>query len=87
MGAVDQALVELRAWRAQASPEPLTALEKAISYVECQRAGMGNSEQWVAAGYPIGSGGGAREVDVVIHWRMKQQGRRWKRANAEAVVA
>ncbi len=87
VGAVDAALEQLRALRPPAKQTPLPALEEAIRYVESQRAWIGNYAQWVAAGYPIGSGGVERAVEVVINRRMKKQGMRWTRANADAVVA
>ncbi len=86
-GAVDDALVQLRALRPPAPQDPINALEEAITYVESQRAWIGNYEHWVMAGYPIGSGGVERAVEVVINRRLKKQGMRWKRANADAVVA
>ncbi len=86
-GAVDAALVQLRALRPPADQAPLTALEDAIAYVDRQRAWIGDYAAWQAAGYPIGSGGVERAVEVVLNRRMKKQGMRWKRANADAVVA
>ena len=86
-GAVVVALDRLRALRPPDSQEPITALEEAISYIENQHTWIGDYAQWVAAGYPIGSGGVERAVEVGINRRMKKQGMRWKRANADAVVA
>jgi hypothetical protein len=59
------------------------ALEDAIRYLETQQDWVGNYEQ----GYPVGSGLVERAVALVINVRMKKRGRRWKRANATAVVA
>jgi hypothetical protein len=62
-------------------------LEEAITYVENQREWIGNYQQWQEAGYPVGSGLVERGVSVVINPRMKRRGMRWKRTNANAVVA
>ena len=86
-GAVDAALATLRTLQPAAPADPLAAVTDAISYVDSQREWIGDYGQWVAAGYPIGSGGVERAVEVVINRRMKKQGMRWKRANADAVVA
>ncbi len=86
-GAVDAALETLRALRPAADQDPIPALEDTLGYIEGQRAWIGDYAPWVAAGYPIGSGGVERAVEVVINRRMKKQGMRWKRANADAVVA
>ena len=37
--------------------------------------------------YPVSSGLVEREVALVVNRRLKRQGMRWKRANANAVVA
>ena len=66
-----------------ASGEVPPALEDAIRYLETQQDWVGNYEQ----GYPVGSGLVERAVALVINVRMKKRGRRWKRANATAVVA
>ena len=86
-GAVDAALTTLRALQPAPPAEPIAAVTEAINYVDNQRAWIGDYAQWVAAGYPIGSGGVERAVEVVINRRMKKQGMRWKRGNADAVVA
>lgn len=87
VGAVAAALDQLRALRPCVNQPPISVLAASISDVASQRAWIGNYEAWVAAGYPSGSGGVEREVEVVINRRMKKQGMRWKRANADAVVA
>lgn len=86
-GQVEEALNHLRTLRPGSSQEPIKAFEELVTYVENQRQWIGNYEQWQQQGYPIGSGLVEREVALVINRRMKRQGMRWKRANADAVVA
>jgi hypothetical protein len=62
-------------------------VEEAIRYLETQGDWMGNSQRGPEQGYPVGSGLVERAVAIVINVRMKKRGRRWKRANATAVVA
>jgi hypothetical protein len=69
------------------SAERVEALEAAIGYIQNQRDWTGNYEEWRRAGYPIGSGMIERQVELVIDRRMKRQGMRWLRANADALVA
>lgn len=84
-GHVDAALAELTALRVGA--EPVEALERAIDYLANQRDWLGDYQSWQQQGYPIGSGAVEREVDVVINRRLSKRGMRWKRDNADAVVA
>ena len=97
-GRVDEALGSLRALRPQPPPEagkeeadkevePVKALEEAIEYLESQRAWIGNYQALRDQGYPVGSGMGEREVELVINRRLKRQGMRWRRKNAGAVAA
>jgi hypothetical protein len=86
-GRVDEALAALAALRPADGAEPARALEEAIAYLEHQRGWLGDYAAWRAAGYPVGSGLVERAVAVVINRRMKRRGMRWKRANADAVVA
>jgi hypothetical protein len=86
-GRVDEALAALTALRPAAAAEPVRALEEALTYLAGQRAWLGDYQAWQEAGYPVGSGMVEREVDLVINRRMKRQGMRWRRANADAVVA
>jgi hypothetical protein len=86
-GKVEEALATLRRLRPVAGQDKIGALDDALEYVEGQRGWIGNYEEWEAQGYPIGSGAVEREVGVVINRRMKKQGMRWKRSNADAVVA
>jgi hypothetical protein len=79
------ALVALRPTAPAAAPGG--RLEQTIHYLTTQRAYMGNYAAWQEAGDPIGSGLVERGVCVVINRRMKGQGMRWCRANADAVVA
>lgn len=43
--------------------------------------------QYRVAGYPIGSGAVESGVNIVVHHRLKRQGRGWKRTNAQAMLA
>jgi len=92
-GQVDSAIASLRALRPQPQPEagretePVKALEEAIEYLASQKAWLGNYQALRDQGYPVGSGMVEREVELVINRRMKRQGMRWKRENADAVVA
>jgi hypothetical protein len=86
-GRVDAALAALTALRPAPAAEPIKALEEAITYLQHQRAWLGDYAAWQAAGYPVGSGMVEREVDLLINRRMKRRGMRWRRANADAVVA
>jgi hypothetical protein len=52
-----------------------------------QGAVRGNYARGPEQGYPVGSGLVERAVAHVINGNMKQQGMRWKRATATAVVA
>ncbi len=58
------------------SGEVPSALEDAIRSMQTQHDWLGNSEQWQAQGYPVGSGLVERAVAVVINARMKQGGMR-----------
>jgi len=86
-GGVDQAVQGLRDLGAGLCAEPSEAIEKAIRYLQNQRAWMGSYEDWRKRGYPVGSGMIERAVSLVINRRMKKRGMRWKRANGTAVVA
>lgn len=87
-GDVEGALAQLRALRPSAPEAPPCArLEETMAYVDGQRAWLGDYAAWQEAGYPVGSGVIERAVAVVINWRMKRRGMRWRRANASAVVA
>lgn len=43
--------------------------------------------QYRVAGYPIGSGAVESAVNIVVHHRMKRQGRGWARDNAQSMLA
>lgn len=43
--------------------------------------------QYRVAGYPIGSGAVESAVNIVVHHRLKRQGRGWQRDNAQAMLA
>jgi len=85
-GEVDAALEALRGLRPREG-EPVVLLEEAISYVRGQRSWLGNYQEWREAGYPVGSGMVERAVELVINRRLKRRGGRWRRVNADAVVA
>jgi hypothetical protein len=86
-GQVDEALARLISLRPGEGQEPVRALEKAISYIQGQRAWLGDYAAWVGEGYPVGSGMVERAVELVINRRLKRRGMRWCRANADALVA
>jgi hypothetical protein len=86
-GNVDTALAHLQALRPPTPAEPVAPLEAALNSLEGQRRWLGNYAAWHDAGVPIGSGCIERAVAVVINWRMKQRGMRWRRPNATALVA
>ena len=67
--------------------ESVEALERAIDYLHHQRDWLGDYQSWQQQGYPIGSGAVERAVEVVINRRLSKRGMRWKRVNADAVVA
>jgi len=85
-GQVDATLRQLQALRPAAPATPVPLLEQAMTYLESQRAWLGDYQTWQARGYPIGSGLIERAVAIVINRRMKRQGMRWRRANATALV-
>jgi hypothetical protein len=86
-GEVDAALAGLLGLRPGEGEEVVGALEEAISYVQGQRPWLGDYQAWREAGYPVGSGLVERAVELVINRRLKRQGMRWRRINADAVVA
>jgi hypothetical protein len=86
-GELDTALAALLALRPPAPAEPIPVLEATIRYLRGQRDWLGNYAAWQEVGYPVGSGLVERAVAIVINWRMKRRGMRWRRANASAVVA
>jgi len=61
--------------------------QRSGQYLQEQRRWIGDYGTWQAAGEPVGSGMVEREVALVINRRMKRQGMRWRRTNADAVVA
>ncbi len=86
-GDVAGALALLGALRSDEGTEPVAALAQAIRYLDEQRDWLGDYARWREAGYAVGSGLVEREVDLVINRRMKKKGMRWRRVNADAVVA
>jgi hypothetical protein len=86
-GDLEAALAQLRALRPAAPAEPIAVLEETLRYLDGQRHWLGNYAVWREAGYPVGSGCIERAVAVVINWRMKKRGMRWRRSTADAQVA
>jgi hypothetical protein len=86
-GRVVEARAVLAALRPPPAAEPVAALEEALTYLTEQRAWLGDYAAWQAAGLPVGSGLVERAVALVINRRLKRPGMRWRRANADAVVA
>jgi hypothetical protein len=85
-GEVDAAISALTALP-EAGTEPAAAFAETLGYLDGQRGWIGNYGAWRAAGEPIGSGLIERAVALVINWRMKRRGMRWRRATATAIVA
>lgn len=85
-GDVAGAVAALLALVPPGTPSP-PLVDGTITYLWEQRAWIGDYGAWQATGVPIGSGMVEREVAVVINRRMKRQGMRWRRTNADAVVA
>ncbi|WP_201380727.1 hypothetical protein [Ktedonobacter sp. SOSP1-52] len=81
---VDQAIKRLQSWQEKGEGK---ALKAAVTYLQEQRDWIGSYEAWRQAGYPVGSGIIERAMSLVINWRMKRRGMRWKRDNATALVA
>jgi len=86
-GDVEGALRVLAGLRPVMESEPIAALEEAIGYLQEQRPWLGNYAQWQAEGFSVGSGLVERAVALVINRRMKKRGMRWRRHNADAIVA
>ena len=83
-GDLDATLAALTALRPTGSgAEAVPRLEQTIRYLEGQCAWVRDYAAWQEAGKPIGSGLVERAVCVVINRRMKRQGMRWRRVNAE----
>jgi hypothetical protein len=85
-GKVDAAVTALVALR-PSSGERVAALEETVSYLQTQQGWLGEYQALQEAGIPVGSGLVEREVALVINRRMKHQGMRWRRDNADAIVA
>jgi len=77
----------LAALRPSPPAEPIPLLEETLRYLDHQRGWLGDYATWQDQGYPVGSGLIERAVAVVINWRMKGRGMRWRRHTASAVVA
>jgi hypothetical protein len=61
-------------------------LKQTPGYFQRQRARM-RYHQYRVAGYPIGSGTVESGVNIVVHHRLKRQGRGWTRQNAQGLLA
>ncbi len=83
-GRVDEAIETSEGLRSTEEIEPLDA---AIKYLNNQREWLGDYEQWKQEGYRVGRGLVERQIELVINRRLKKRGMRWKRENADAVVA
>jgi hypothetical protein len=86
-GDVEGALASLVGLRPGEGAEPPAALDEAIGYLHEQRDWLGNYARWRDEGLAVGSGLVERAVGLVINRRMKKRGMRWRRSNADAVVA
>jgi hypothetical protein len=86
-GDLQAARDQLQALRPAAPAEPVALLEDTLRYLDHQRGWLGNYAAGQTAGYPIGSGCVERAVALVINWRMKKRGMRWRRPTANALVA
>lgn len=84
-GQVEAAITALAALP-PADAAPIPAVVETLTYLHEQRAWIGDYGAWQAADQPIGSGLVEREVALVINRRMKRQGMRWRRTNADALV-
>ncbi len=71
----DNALDILTGLRAAEEAERLEPLESAICYIEGRRGWIGDYGAWRKLWLPVGSG----LVELVINWRAKRRGMRWKR--------
>lgn len=61
-------------------------LRQMPGYFQRQQSRMAY-HQYRVAGYPIGSGTVESGVNIVVHHRLKRQGRGWKRDNAQGMLA
>lgn len=86
-GDAEGALLMLGRLRPEEGREAIGALEEAIGYLQEQRGWLGDYARWREEGLCVGSGLVERAVELVINRRMKKRGMRWRRGNADAVVA
>jgi hypothetical protein len=83
------ALAALRALPADGAADPAAAAEArdaTLAYLE-KRAGQVRYAEFLAAGYPIGSGCVESAHKTVVEARMKGGGMRWGRANVDPMLA
>jgi hypothetical protein len=85
-GRLDEAVAARRLLQAPRD-DAVPLLDETIRSLLGQRGWLGDYAAWQEAGEQIGSGLVEREVALVINRRMKRQGMRWRRANADAVAA
>lgn len=84
-GKVDEAIVELQSIIDGQQGEKAGEF---LGYVENNREWIVPYRRLQEEGYPVGSGAVEKGVDLVINRRLKgRRGMRWRRENAEAVVA
>lgn len=83
-GDVSATVAALHALRPPAPAEPIPVLEETLSSLTGQRRWLGNYAAWQAQGDAVGSGLIERAVTVVINWRMKGHGMRWRRHTTSA---
>ncbi len=84
-GEEEEVLGELRRL-AQQTPGSRELIEDSLQYL-MKRREMIRYEEFVEAGYPIGSGSVESANKVVIQARMKQAGMHWARANVNPMAA
>ncbi len=84
-GEEEEVLAELRRL-AQHAPGSRELIEDSLQYLTKRRE-LIRYEEFVAAGYPIGSGSVESANKVVIQARLKQAGMHWARANVNPMAA
>ncbi len=84
-GEEEEVLAELRRL-SQQEPTSQESIEEKLQYLRKRRE-MIRYEEFVAAGYPIGSGSVESANKVVIQARLKQAGMHWARRNVNPMAA
>ena len=88
-GDPDQVLAALRALSPEGSTDPAAAAktrDEVLTYLEKRRTQIAYAE-FVAAGYPIGSGMVESANKLVVEARLKGSGMHWARANVNPMLA